>query len=231
MTIGGLQKFSLLDYPGQLAAIVFVQGCNFRCPFCYNPALVSGQGDDHVLTREDDFFDWLFNRIGKLDAVVITGGEPGLHDDLPDFAGKIKGLGFKVKIDTNGAFPGMLLRLTKGELVDYFAMDIKGPAGKYEHLTGIRPDLAKIEKSIKIIRGSGLPYEFRTTIVPGWHEREDIEKTGGLIRGADKWFLQSFKSDVELINRDLERIKPYSRRKMNELREIGRKFVTQCEVR
>jgi len=163
MLIGGLEKLTLIDYPGEVAAIIFTQGCNFRCQFCYNPMLVWPLEDskmkyrkDHSLIEESDLFAFLRSRVGKLDGVVITGGEPTLHADLPEFINKIKALGYKVKLDTNGTNQEMLeklinIPLTRGQnLIDYIAMDLKAPLDKYEKVTGAKVSLANIKKSVKI---------------------------------------------------------------------------------
>jgi len=244
MIIGGLQKFSLLDYPEKISAIVFTQGCNFRCQFCYNPMLVwpSEVGKlkyardierqkDHPTIKEDDLFVFLRSRAGKLDAVVITGGEPCLQNDLFEFVKKIKKLGFLVKLDTNGSFPETLAELIKEKLIDYIAMDLKAPAEKYKQVAGIKIDFNNIKKSVKIIMQSGLPYEFRTTVVPGLLDKNDILEMGKIIKGAGKWYLQKFKSDINLVGRGLEHRVPYNSRQMQEMAEAGREYVKICEVR
>ena len=250
MIIGGLQKFSLLDYPDYISAIVFTQGCNFRCHFCYNPMLVwpqsevskfknisSSDNTDEKIEKvypqfqEDDLFDFLKKRQKKLDAVVITGGEPTIHKDLPKFIEKIKKLKFKVKLDTNGTNSEMLKSLIDKKLIDYIAMDIKGSLGKYDIITGVQLNLNDIKKSINIIMQSKLPYEFRTTMVPELIEVEDIKKIGELIAGAKKWYLQNFKSDINLVNDRFEKYKPYSLKKMEEMRKIGEAYVDFCGVR
>ncbi|MDP2736189.1 MAG: anaerobic ribonucleoside-triphosphate reductase activating protein [bacterium] len=244
MIIGGLQKFSLLDYPGKISAIVFTQGCNFRCQFCYNPMLVwpikvgkskyaqaTEQQKDHPKIKEDDLFVFLESRIGKLDAVVITGGEPCLQKDLLEFIRKIKKLGFLVKLDTNGSYPETLVKLVNEKLIDYIAMDLKATKEKYEEVTGFKADFDKIKQSVKMIMQSELPYEFRTTVVPGLLNKDDILEMGKTIKGADKWYLQKFKSDIDLVGRDLEKRVPYNTRQMNEMAEVGKKYVKICEVR
>jgi len=248
MIIGGLQKFSLLDYPDHIAAIIFTQGCNFRCQFCYNPMLVKpgytggkvsnrpstgdGQGQKgHPLITEDDLFVFLDKRKGKLNAVVITGGEPTLHQDLPEFIIKIRKLGYKIKLDTNGTNSRMLKELIGRRLIDYIAMDIKGPAGKYEKVTGVKTDLMKIKESITIIMKSGLPYEFRTTVVPDLIGLKDITSIGKLIKGASKWYLQVFKSDIDLVNPELNNTKSYGDSEMKEMELIAKKYVKFCRVR
>jgi len=278
MQIGGLEKMTLIDYPGEVALIVFTQGCNFRCQFCYNPMLVLPEGQDklkysprrivgvnsrpgvgaqkdHHLIEEGDFFVFLRSRTGKLDGVVITGGEPTIQPDLPEFIKKIKDLGFKVKLDTNGTNPEMLEKLItalpgKPRLVDYVAMDIKAPLNKYIKVTGldniypvqssknnfggILPEaelLHRVKKSVKMIMKSGLPYEFRTTVVPGLLNKENIAEMAELIKGADKWYLQFFKSDTDLINKDFQGKARFTEKEMKEMAEIGRKYVKLCEVR
>ncbi len=256
MIIGGLQKFSMLDYPGHLSAIIFTQGCNFNCQFCYNPMLVAWsiagkfkrKGHSPII-KEDGLFVFLKSRIGKLEAVVITGGEPTIQPDLPDFLAKIKNLGYLIKLDTNGSNPEMIKNLIDKKLVDYIAMDIKAPKEKFEQIVGLPARLyPKIKKSVKIIMESpprlgeagppsqageagGLQYEFRTTVVPGLLDKNDIIKIAKIIKGAEKWYLQRFKSNVGLLNKKLQGIKPFTNAEMKEMREIGRKYVKKCEIR
>ncbi|MBU1991961.1 anaerobic ribonucleoside-triphosphate reductase activating protein, partial [Patescibacteria group bacterium] len=242
MFIGGLQKISLLDYPGYLAAIIFTQGCNFRCQFCYNPQLVlpiSGDNfkytgfninndqsqEDHLEYKEDDLFVFLKSRVDKLDAVVITGGEPTIHKDLVDFIIKIKDLGFLVKLDTNGSNPEVIKELINKKLVDYFAMDIKASKEKYQQVAGAQVDWEKIKESVKIIMTSNLPYEFKTTVVPEFFDQSDIQSIGELIAGANKWYLQKFKSNIDLVNVKLENKKSYFDQEMKELAILGKKYV------
>lgn len=246
MIIGGLQKFSLLDYPGKISAIIFTRGCNFRCQFCYNPMLVwpeakvgkiknispkKGEEKGHALITKDDLFRFLKKRTGKLEGVVITGGEPTLQKDLPKFIKNIKRLGFLVKLDTNGTNPKMLKKVIKEKLVDYIAMDIKGPKEKYEKITGIKTDFKNIKKSVKMIMKSKLPYEFRTTLVPGLLSKDDIKKTGEFIQGADKWYLQKFQSNKDLVNKKFEKTKPFTAKEMEEMRKTGKKYVKKCSLR
>lgn len=241
MIIGGLEKLSLIDYPGNLSAVVFTQNCNFRCHFCYNPMLVWPQGseggkfknkEDHSpAIAEDDLLFFLKSRAGKLDAVVVSGGEPTLHNDLPEFIKKIKKLGFKIKLDTNGTNPAMLAELIKNSLLDYIAMDLKAPLERYEAVTGVKVDLEKIRQSIKIIKASGLSYEFRTTAAPGLIGPEDIAPMGEAIKGADAWYLQSFISETDLVDSKLEGRQAYSAAEMETMRKMGEKYAKKCVVR
>lgn len=239
MIIGGLEKMTLLDYPGQLAAVVFTKGCNFRCHFCYNPLLVwpDRETDEKKYEKayspisEDEFFLFLENRKGKLDGVVITGGEPTLHHDLPEFIKKIRSMGYNIKLDTNGTNSEVLKNLLNEKLIDYIAMDFKAPLDKYEKVVGIAVNCQEIEKSVKIIIESGLPYEFRTTVVPGLHELSDFSRMGETISGAMAWYLQKFKSDTELVDRDLEKHAPFTDKEMEQIADIGKKYVKICEVR
>jgi pyruvate formate lyase activating enzyme len=242
MQIGGLQKFSLLDYPDHIAAIIFTQGCNFRCPFCYNPMLVwpfeggklnykRKELKDHHLIEEDDLFAFLSSRAGKVEAVVITGGEPTIHSDLPELIKKIKALGYLVKLDTNGTNPEMIEKLLKEKLIDYIAMDIKNSSDNYENTVKVKTNLENIKKSIKIIMESGLPYEFRTTIAPGLIRKENMEKIGEMIEGASLWYLQNFKKDTALLDESLQTAELLSLANMEEMKEVGKRFVKRCEIR
>lgn len=187
MIIGGVQKTSLLDYPDKISAIVFTQGCNFRCGYCHNPELINSKEQAGTVPA---LFEFLKTRVGKLDAVVITGGEPCLHKDLPEFIKEIKDMGFLVKLDTNGSYPNMLKEVLP--LVDYIAMDIKAPLEKYDDIVVNKTDAEKIKESINIIMNSGKAYEFRTTVVRSLLSEDDILKIGDLINGAKCYYLQKF---------------------------------------
>ena len=185
----------------------------------------------HPTINQDELFVFLKSRAGKLDAVVLTGGEPCLQKDLPEFIRKIKALGFLVKLDTNGSHPEVLAKLIKEKLVDYIAMDLKAPENKYKEVTGVKADFKKIRRSVKLIMRSDRSYEFRTTVVPGLINKDDIAAMGRIIKGADKWYLQNFKSNIALVERELEGRVPYNARQLKALAEIGKKFVKKCEVR
>ena len=173
MKIGGFQKFSLLDYPGELAAIIFTQGCNFRCPYCHNPELVDVAKSD-FLYPEEQILDFLKSRKGKLTAVVIGGGEPTLQEDLEDFLDKIKAMNYLIKVDTNGSIPESIENLVNKDLVDYWAMDLKAPESLYPLVTRADIPFSSILKSMEIIRESSKSYEFRTTFFDKLLHLEDF---------------------------------------------------------
>ena len=191
MLIHGLQKMTLLDYPGYVACTVFLNGCDFRCPYCHNFELVDGTAQ--ALMDDEEFFAFLGKRKGLLDGVCISGGEPLLHKDIDDFIRRIGEMGFKVKLDTNGYHPDMLKKLIDEGLLDYIAMDIKNSFAKYAVTTGTpNIDTSIIKKSISIIMNSGVDYEFRTTVAGGLHQAEDFEQIGAMIPDAKAYYLQQF---------------------------------------
>jgi len=232
MEIGGLEKSTLIDYPGRIAATVFLLGCNFRCPFCYSSELVLPEKmAEQPKIAEKAFFDFLKERQGLLEGVVICGGEPTIHKDLPDFIKRIKDLGFLLKLDTNGSNPEMLRELMQDGLVDYVAMDIKAPLGaKYDLATGVKVDLDKIKESIEIIKGSGVDYEFRSTIVPSIHTKEDVIQMAKDISPAKKYYLQNFRGE-KTIDPRFEEIKPYAKDFLLEIQKEISPFFEICQVR
>lgn len=229
--IGGLQKLTLIDYPGKIACTVFTVGCNFRCPFCHNPELVDQIKYPSAIITDSEFFDFLKFRRGLLDGVCVTGGEPTLHHDLPDFLKKIKELGFLVKLDTNGTNSETLESLLKDGLVDYIAMDIKTNLKNYEKVVGVKVNLENIKKSAGLIRESGLDYEFRTTVVPGLHDEADILAITLEIRGAKKYYLQQFRSGEKVLNAEFREAKPYPAEFLREIRDKIKGDFGICEVR
>jgi pyruvate formate lyase activating enzyme len=196
MKIAGLVKSSLIDYPSKISAVIFTQGCNFRCGFCHNPDLIDIKPPASSYS-EIDILNFLKTRVGKLDGVVITGGEPLIQPDVLDFIAKIKKLGFLVKLDTNGSNPVLLNEIINKKLVDYIAMDIKGPLDKYKQICGYS-NTKFIQESIKIIKQSSLNYEFRTTVLPYYHEISDFNKVGKLISGATNYTIQGFRPQITL---------------------------------
>lgn len=204
MLIGGYQKLTLIDYPGKVATTVFTVGCNFRCPFCHNPELIDFPKEEFPTYRKNEklFFDFLEKRKGKLDGVCVTGGEPTVQPDLLGFLGKIKKMGFLVKLDTNGSRPEIVKEVIARKLADFFAMDIKNRAQCYQETSGSEVPDANIRESIRLIRESGIPHEFRTTVVPGLHEESDFEGIVDLIGGAPSYFLQEFR-DFRILSPEL----------------------------
>ena len=192
MKIAQLLPTTLIDYPGKVAALVYTAGCNFRCPFCHNSELVLPEKIQTMqLIPENDVLYFLRERGNFLDALSITGGEPTLHDDLPRFIKRVKQLGLLVKLDTNGSRPEVLKELFDNYLLDYVAMDVKGPANRYDDLAGVQVDLDAIRRSIKLITDCAADYELRTTVAPTITP-EDIENTVKLVLGAKRYFLQAF---------------------------------------
>jgi len=204
MKIGGLQRITLLDYPGHLACVVFLTGCNFRCPWCYSSELVLPEKiAKQPVMEQSDFFNFLKQRKDQLEGVVICGGEPTINPDLPAFCRQIKKMGYKIKLDTNGSNPTMLKELLKKRLVDYLAMDVKASLKKYPSAVGFEGCsnnyLAdNIQKSVDLLKQGLVDYEFRTTFVPGMHTKEDIADIVKWLKPAKKYFLQHFRPEKTL---------------------------------
>lgn len=200
MLILGLQKTTLLDYPGKVASTIFTGGCNFKCPFCHNRDLVFPPADALAYT-EDEIFEHLKKKKKILDGVCITGGEPTLHKDLPAFIEKIKNLDLLVKLDSNGTNPTMLKQLVLSGLVDYVAMDIKQSQEKYNTIANMEHfNLKAIEESVQFLKQNHVDYEFRTTIMKECHEDDDIQAIGQWLEGANAYYLQSYKESEQVIN-------------------------------
>jgi pyruvate formate lyase activating enzyme len=226
MRINGFQGVSCIDYPGKICSIVYTSPCNFRCPFCHNPSLVSINYE--VLSEEDILAD-IYDRREFIDAVSVTGGEPVLQPDLPAFFGKIHGMGLLTKLDTNGYEPEKLKALTEAGLLDYIAMDIKTSPEMYTKAAGLKTDPERIKKSLNYIMNSGIDYEFRTTAVPGLVTEEDFLKIAHLIEGAPLYSIQQFKNELTL-EPSFGKIKPYSDKKIDEFAAIIRKYVKTVKV-
>lgn len=235
MLICGLQKLSLLDYPEKLAATIFTGGCNLRCPFCHNASLVLRPGDGEVY-GEQEILDFLKTRQGKLDGVCITGGEPLLQPDIDGFIREIRALGFLVKLDTNGSFPDPLKRLIDEKLLDYIAMDVKSSPEGYAEASGV-PDLdvKPFLESIRLIMGSGAPYEFRTTVVKGIHDENTIYGIAKAISGADKYYLQSFVDSGDLVgfcnDCNTKDLSSFTGEELEGFRAIAQRYVKSVGIR
>lgn len=230
MIIKGFQPTTLIDYPGKIACIVFVTSCNFRCGFCYNKKLVDDTPELNEISQEE-ILEFLEKRKVLLDGVVITGGEPTLHNDLPDFIAKVKDKGFSVKLDTNGTNPEMVKKLIDDKLIDYIAMDIKNSPEKYSETTNVKVNMEKINETIKLIRNSGLDYEFRTTAFPRMMTKEDFLKIGEWLKGSKKYCIQQFKSMGDLIDINFLNEKMYSEPDLNEIKKLLEPYFDKIEVR
>lgn len=233
MLIAGVEKLTTLDYPGHLAAIVFTTGCNFRCGYCHNPHLVEPNLVKKSLTDlipEEVFFNFLEKRKGIIDGVCITGGEPTLQPNLMEFALKIKEMGFKVKIDTNGTSPDVLENLLNKKAIDYFAMDIKTSLPNYSEFLPTTYDVEGIKRSKEIIQNCGLEYEFRTTVVKEKHTSEIFEEIGRWLKGAEKYYIQNFRNKVVLDGR-YKKYNGFSEKELAEIKSIMDKFVKFCGIR
>ncbi|MBQ3102605.1 anaerobic ribonucleoside-triphosphate reductase activating protein [bacterium] len=226
MLIGGLQKSSLVDYPSKICTVVFTIGCNFRCGYCHNPELI--KKEDCI--SENDFFEFIKSRQGKIDAIVISGGEPTLQEDLEDFIVKCRKLNFLIKLDTNGTNPEVLKNLLSKNLLDYIAMDIKAPFEKYPNITRRFLDIEKIKKSIEIIMTSGIDYEFRTTVVRSQLNVEDLITISENIKGAKKYYLQKF-NPKEVLDEKLKNEKTYSDTEFYEIARMLEKNIEKVGVR
>jgi pyruvate formate lyase activating enzyme len=232
MLIGGLQKLSLLDYPDKTSAIIFTVGCNFRCGFCHNPDMVKSQIPNlKSQISEDEILNFLKERVGLLDAVVITGGEPTMHADLPELIKKIKALGFLIKLDTNGTNPVMVESLIKEKLVDYWAMDIKGPWDKYEAIVNRPVKIEDIKKSVELIMNSGVDYEFRTTLVQGLHSLGDAVEMAKQVAGAKKFYWQKFIPRDRLVDMAYIGREAFTQDQLVKVVTECKKWVKECEVR
>ncbi len=228
MNIQGLQKLTLLDFPGKMACTVFTGGCNLRCPFCHNSPLVINPPEQPAYTV-DEIIDFLNSRRGRLDGVAITGGEPLMQKDIYEFIKRIKDEGFAVKLDTNGTYPDKLKAIVNDNLVDYVAMDVKSGKTGYPQCVGIgNYDLSKVSESIDFLKQGKVDYEFRTTVAKGLHTDADIEELGQWLTGAKRHFLQAFKDSGDLIGFGLE---SFSKAEMYHMLDIMKKYVPDSNVR
>ncbi|MFZ7113420.1 MAG: anaerobic ribonucleoside-triphosphate reductase activating protein [Desulfatiglandales bacterium] len=233
MIIGGIQKNSFIDYPGKISCVLFLKGCNFHCPYCHNPELVNGGHSPSLLFQESDVLEFLEDRKGLLEGVVISGGEPTLQKDLTLLCEKIRDLGYPLKLDTNGSRPEVLNRLVNRGLVNYVAMDIKtDPFGYAPHIVD-HIDPNRIIDSIGLVMSSGLPYEFRTTCVRPFVDEKIIEKIGSHIRGARQYMLQEFHNQDRILNPAFfEGTSPeYSEEEMTGFVSMAQRWVSHCSVR
>ncbi|MDP2910376.1 MAG: anaerobic ribonucleoside-triphosphate reductase activating protein [bacterium] len=236
MIIAGLQKLTLIDYPAKIAATVFLASCNFRCPWCYSSELVLPEKiKKQPKISKKEFFDFLKEKKGLLEGVVICGGEPCLNPGLPGFIKKIKKLGFSIKLDTNGSKPKMLKKLIDNDLIDYVAMDIKLPKERYFQVLGVAVD--EIEQSMEILKENKIDYEFRTTVVPTVLDKYDVMEIAKWISSADqklggqgKYYLQNFRPE-KTIDPNFEKVKPYDDEYLLNIKETISPFFEICGIR
>ena len=228
MQIHGFQTLTLLDYPGRLACTVFLGHCNFRCPFCQNGNLVLHPEKEPVFPQKQ-IFDHLRKRKGILEGVCITGGEPTLEPELPEFIRKIKELGYLVKLDTNGYRPEVLKKLVQEKLLDYVAMDIKNAPGRYQETAGV-PDMnvLNIQDSVEFLMAGEVDYEFRTTVTRELHRREEMEKIGKWLAGCKRYYLQNYRQSEAVIQPVFT---GYSREQLERFRELLLKSIPEVEIR
>lgn len=228
MIIKGFQKLTLLDFPGRTACTVFTAGCNFRCGFCHNALLVTETDDTFV--PENEFFDFLKTRVGILDGVAITGGEPLLQTGIKEFMRKIRALGFMIKLDHNGTKPELLKEIIDERLVDYVAVDIKNSPGKYAMTVGLNElDITPIKKTVDILVNGSVDYEFRTTVNDELFTIEDFKKIGEFIKGAKRFFIQQFKDSGNLIEKDF--FSPCPKETLELFKSTVAPYVESVEIR
>ena len=225
----GLQRLSLIDYPGKLCATIFTAGCNFRCPYCYNEDIVL---DYPAMPKmpEDEIIEFLHPRLGFLDGVCVTGGEPTIHRELPKFLGRLKSIGSLVKLDTNGSRPKALAYVMEKGLVNYIALDVKVPLGRYEETVRYRVKPEGLKETIKLIRRSGVDHEFRTTVVPGLLDGDDLEEIAMTLAGSKRYVLQQFRPGKTLCP-DFKDVKPYSEAEMRQFRDRVAPYFAETGLR
>ena len=230
MNIRGLYKTSLVDFPGKISSVVFTGGCNLRCGYCHNPDMVLDCANLEKI-EEEDFFRFLSGRKNLIDGVTVTGGEPSLHVDLPDFLKRIKDSGFLVKLDTNGFSPGVIENVVTLGLADYIALDVKSSPGKYAAVTGTNLPFAGVLSTINILKNSGIDFELRTTCIPGLVTIEDIVEIGGVTGRVKKYSLQQFVNTGNLIDPSFRELSPYPVPYLEAMKEECLKFADTCILR
>jgi len=228
MLIKGVMKTSLVDYPPNIVSTVFVGNCNFRCGYCQNPDLVLNFAGIPSMD-EKEIFDFLVEKKKWIDGVCISGGEPTIYHDLPDFCAKLKEIGMLVKLDTNGTNPAMVRELIEKKLVDFISMDIKTSLERYDEAAGVKVNKEKIRETAKILMEGKVDYEFRTTVVPDIVTEDDLKKIGVWLNGAKKYLLQQFRSDVPLVDKNMMGKKPYPASTLERFKNMLKTHFTLVE--
>lgn len=226
MFISGIQRMTLLDYPGKCACTVFLALCNLRCPFCHNASLVLTNPEP--VMDEDAFFAFLKKRKGLLDGVCVTGGEPTLRKDLPEFIRKIKSMGYLTKLDTNGSSPEMLRQLLEESLLDYVAMDIKNCPDRYAATCGGPDILTHVEDSLDLLRNSAVEYELRTTLCKPFHDEDALKAIGKWLSGTKNYYLQSFVDSGDLVGTG---VSGFTKEEMEALRQAVLPYIPNTRLR
>lgn len=229
MLISGIQKTSLIDYPGKICTILFTRGCNFSCGFCHNPELVNKDKYIPIIPNEE-ILQFLKRRKDLIEAITITGGEPTLHSDLPNFIKQVKDMGYLIKLDSNGTNPEMLKEILSKNLIDFVAMDIKNSFSKYQETVNRKLNIEKIKKSIKLIIDSNINHEFRTTLVPIIHTKEDVLNMTKIIKGCQTYVLQNFKS-TKTVDPAFTKSRSFTQKEMLEFKKIAKSQIKDVKIR
>jgi len=230
MNIRGIDKTSLIDYPGKICAVLFCGGCNLRCGFCHNPEIVLNSTSLDLISN-DEILEFLKKRKNLIDGVTLSGGEPTLSKSIISFTKKIHNLSLMIKLDTNGLNPSVLSELSRNKLIDYVAIDIKTSPSKYNRLADKKVDFALIQDSIGVLQKAGIDFELRTTCIPGFAEMDDFWEIKKYIKTVNKYFLQQFISKIPLIDESYRSLQPYTVNYLLQLKEFVSSFAEICEVR
>ena len=228
MKFGGLQKLTLLDYPEHVACTLFTVGCNLRCPFCHNRSLVVGDVDRLELMNTDEVLAFLRKRSRVLEGVCITGGEPLLQSDIATFIAQVKEMGYKIKLDTNGAYPDKLIELVEAGLLDYVAMDVKNSRDTYNKTCGCVVEMDNISRSIEFLKSDAVDYEFRTTVTGTFHSDKSITDMAQWLAGAKRWYLQQFVDSGDLIDGTVTGVDTQT---MERYQQLAQQFVPNTQLR
>jgi len=228
LNIKGFKPTTLVDYPGQIAAVIFLSGCNFRCPFCHNPELVFSTDEGEVI-EEEAILNFLDARQGKIEGLVITGGEPCMYKDLIPFIKKVKEKGFLVKLDTNGAFPETLEESLP--FVDFISMDIKSSLTNYEKVIGVNVDKEKIKRSVELIKHSGKEYEFRTTVLRSFFSEQELKEIGEWLKGSKTYVMQQFDRRNKIIDEELKKERIFLKEELYKFKDQAKEYFDNVKIR